>query len=197
MLFPTGIAFGDEASLRLFHFVNPDWVDATAPGSPDISNNIICGSVTSLSPFAILEPAIQIQPFAAFHARVEIEDERHERKFEVKATFILGANSNGIYPLTEEVSFQVGAFSWTIPAGSFTQEKKGRFKRDKKERFKFEGVINGVALEAVIRPLGGGRFEFKAEGEGADLRGTANPVQVSLTIGDDGGDMITVRAKFE
>ena len=58
-------------------------------------------------------------------------------------------------------------------------------------------MINGVALEAVIRPLGGGRYEFKAEGEGAALPGTANPVQVSLTIGDDGGNMITVEAKFE
>lgn len=39
-------------------------------------------------------------------------------------------------------------------------------------------------------------FEFKAEGEGADLTGTVNPVTVSLTIGDDGGSA-TVEAEFE
>ena len=68
--------------------------------------------------------------------------------------------------------------------------------QDKKGRLKFEGVIGGVALEAVLRPLGGGIYEFKAEGENANLTGTANPVPVELKIGDDSGN-ITVNAEFE
>jgi len=52
----TGLTFeGDESNLKLYHFVNGDWADETL--SIDIVNNIICASVTSLSPFVILAPA--------------------------------------------------------------------------------------------------------------------------------------------
>jgi hypothetical protein len=52
----TGIAFDNEAALRLFHF-EPTPLDVTV--SLDTTTNIICGRVTSLSPFAILEPALE------------------------------------------------------------------------------------------------------------------------------------------
>lgn len=134
-------------------------------------------------------------PFAAFDAKVEIED----GEFELKGTFTLGSGSDGIDPLTEDVAFQVGTFSTTIPAGSFKFRpaepgKKG--KPGKPDRWTFEGVIDGVELEAKITDLGGGSFEFKAEGEGADLTGTVNPVTVGLTIGNDGGSTM-VEAEFE
>jgi hypothetical protein len=47
-----------------------------------------------------------------------------------------------------------------------------------------------------ITQLGGGTFQLQAEGEGASLTGTANPVTVSLTIGDDGG-RTAVKANFQ
>ena len=137
---------------------------------------------------------IVIVPLAAFAAEVEITlgPLANDDEFEVEGTFTLGAGSNGINPLTEIVSLQLSGggatFSTTIPAGSFTQDEEGRFK--------FQGVISGVALEVVIRPLGGGSFEFEAEGEGADLTGTVNPVTVKLTIGNDGGST-AVMAEFE
>lgn len=57
----TGIAFGgNEANLRLFHHHGSSWVDATV--SQDIANNIICASVTSLSPFAIFAPESDTTP---------------------------------------------------------------------------------------------------------------------------------------
>ncbi len=52
----TGTVVGNEPALRLFHF-QPNPTDVTV--SLDTVNNIICGRVTTLSPFAILEPAIQ------------------------------------------------------------------------------------------------------------------------------------------
>jgi len=171
------ITFNNVASLKLFHFVDPNWVDATV--SLDTATQIICGRVTSLSPFAIFEPADQ--PFAAFHARIEIEHERHKREFEVKGTFTLGAGSNGINPLTEDVTLEVGAFTATIPAGSFRRHGHGTFK--------FEGVAGGARLEVKIQARGGNRFEFKAEGKGAQV-GTATPVTVRLAIGDDAGSTV-------
>ncbi len=44
-----------------------------------------------------------------------------------------------------------------------------------------------MKLDASIRPARNGAFEFEVETEGANLKGFANPVTVSLTIGDDGG----------
>lgn len=120
-------------------------------------------------------------PFKAFRAEADIDPgpRAHDDEFDVKAMFTLGTGSNGINPTTEDVVLHLGNFAITIPAQSFRQDKKGRFK--------FEGVIGRVELEAKITPLGGNRFEFKAEGEGARFRGTANPVVVEFIIGDDGG----------
>ena len=49
----SGVSFIDESNLALFHFENGAWVDVTS--SLNTVDNIICGSVTSLSPFAIFE----------------------------------------------------------------------------------------------------------------------------------------------
>ncbi len=122
-------------------------------------------------------------PFAAFAAKVVITlglANANNDAFDLKATFTLGAD-NSIAPLTEDVHLQVGTFFTTIPAGSFTLDKKGRFK--------FDGVIGGVSLEAKITPLGPKSFEFKAQGQFADLTATVNPVTVGLTIGNDGGSI--------
>jgi len=179
--------FSNEASPTLFHFQNPNWVDVTV--SRNIATRTICSSVNSLSPFAIFEPEIQIQPFAAFHAGVEIEDERDEREFKVKGTFTLGAGSDGIHPDTEVATLKVGTFSATIPAGSFRRDGHGTFK--------FEGDVGVARLKVKIQARGGNRFEFKAEGKGADLTGTTSPVVVTLTIGNDGGNTIRVKAKLD
>jgi hypothetical protein len=130
------------------------------------------------------------QPFSAFNLKVEIDIEDGE--IDMMATFTLGAGSNGLDLLKETVSLEVkggtGAYSVAIPAGSFKKDGSGRFT--------FQGTINKVKLEASIRPLRDGAFEFEVETEGANLKGFANPVTVSLTIGDD-GSVSAVRAKIE
>jgi hypothetical protein len=87
------------------------------------------------SPFATGDGAISVAitpevPFAASFAKLEIEA-RHRPGFELKEFFTLGTNSNGINPVTENVTLQIGTFSVTIPAGSFEQ--------DPNRRFEFEG----------------------------------------------------------
>jgi sugar lactone lactonase YvrE len=49
----SDLTVGDELNLRLFHFEGGAWVDTTV--SLDTTNDIICGSATSLSPFAVFE----------------------------------------------------------------------------------------------------------------------------------------------
>jgi len=119
--------------------------------------------------------------FSAFNAGGEIEGS----EFEIQGGFTLGTGSNGIHPLTEGVVLQLGTFSVTIPSGSFKSARGGSYK--------FEGTIDGLAVEIYIAPVGTNRYTFTAEGSGASLTGTVNPVSVALTIGDDNGTT-TVRA---
>jgi hypothetical protein len=59
----SGISYGNESNLRLFHQTDSGWEDVTDPGYPDTVNKIICGTVDSLSAFAMLEPAYQFVGF--------------------------------------------------------------------------------------------------------------------------------------
>jgi len=117
-------------------------------------------------------------PFATSFAKLEITA-GPPPGFDLNESFTLGANSNGINPVTENVTLQIGPFSVTIPAGSFQLNPNGRFA--------FQGVINGVSMQVQIVPLGNKMFTFKAQGTGVDLTGLFNPVTVVLTIGDDTG----------
>lgn len=49
----TGLNPNRENNLKIFHWVEPDWIDATS--SLDTENNIICGTVNSLSWFAVAD----------------------------------------------------------------------------------------------------------------------------------------------
>jgi hypothetical protein len=51
----TGIAFGNEVSLRLLHFDGVGFADVTT--SLDTTNDVICGRSTTLSPFVVVERA--------------------------------------------------------------------------------------------------------------------------------------------
>jgi hypothetical protein len=130
-------------------------------------------------------------PFATFDFKkmdIDIED----GEIDMLATFSLGAGSKKFDLGKEAVSLQVtggaGAYSVTIPAGSFKPEKSGEYK--------FRGSINRVKLDASIRPARGGAFEFEVETEGANLRGFSNPVTVRLAVGDNGGSKV-LKAEIE
>ncbi len=117
-------------------------------------------------------------PFSALAAKLDISV-GPPSNFDLNSSFTLGAASNGINPLTENVTFQIGAYSVTIPAGSFTKNNKGAYV--------FEGTINGVSIQVRINPTGGNSYTFQAEGSGANFSGITNPVTVNLKIGNDAG----------
>jgi hypothetical protein len=122
-----------------------------------------------LIPFATLAPKVTIL----------LGSGTNDDTFDLTATFTLGATSDSIFPLTEDVKLQVGAFSTVIPAGSF-QAHNGQ------GRFEFDGVIGGVTLEVLITPSGRAGYKLSAKGEGANLAGSTLPLQVGLTICNDG-----------
>jgi uncharacterized delta-60 repeat protein len=67
----TGFPFSDETLMRLFHFVNAMWTDITT--SLDTIDDVICGVTTSLSPFAVLEPANTLAPVLKLPADIKTE----------------------------------------------------------------------------------------------------------------------------
>jgi DNA-binding beta-propeller fold protein YncE len=123
-------------------------------------------------------------PFASSLAELEIAKDR----FDLKESFTLGTNSNGINPVKENVTLQIGTFSVMIPAGSFFRLLEGGFA--------FEGVINGVTFEVQIVPLGNNIFTFKAVGTDVDLTGLTKPVTVVLTIGINSGATTVIIPSF-
>jgi len=116
------------------------------------------------------------------HARMKFHEEQgpgHD-SFRVAGDFTLDTHSNGIDPLTENVTLEIGSLALTIPGGSFTQTGP---------HFNFQGTIDGVAVSFSLRPHGPSRFRFNAEGDGADLSVTSVPLTVGLIIGDDRGSI--------
>ena len=128
--------------------------------------------------------------FAAFDAKLEIDIEDGE--IELTATFTLDADSNKFDLAEDSVKVQLaggsGSYTVTLPPGSF--------KPDSNEALRFRGTIEGVKLLASLVVLRGGAFELELVSEGANLRGMANPVAVTLQIGDNGASR-SLRAKIE
>jgi YVTN family beta-propeller protein len=170
----------------------------------DTATNQVTATLTGFaSPTGVgIIPPASIQPFQAFNVagldirlRDESERRQHETRrgdsFAVRAEFVLNRDEKvGFDPDTQPVTLQVGPFTTTIPAGSFTRHGEHH-----DGVFRFEGATNAARLEIEIRPKTSLRYEFHAKATGANLMGVSNPVQVALRIGDEAG-AAQVRAHF-
>jgi YVTN family beta-propeller protein len=156
------------------------------------SNTVVdtINSVAGASAISIIPPP-QGVPFLSFNARLDINLGRKPTRdtFDLGSSFILSGTANHEIHLDHEpVKLQVGPFSASIPAGSF--------RRHEDRSYTFEGVIEGVRLEAKVELTGSLRYTFHAEARGANLSGIKNPVQLSLGIGNDAG-LTSVKARFD
>ncbi|TLD41041.1 MAG: Cell surface protein [Candidatus Jettenia ecosi] len=116
-------------------------------------------------------------------AKMKLGPQANDDNFDMWSTFVLGDASDGIDLLSDDIYLQVGTLSISIPSGSF--------KNNKNKHFKFKKIINGVALQLTIVPSFNKKsFEFKAEVKHANLTGTADPINMQFTIGNDGGSTI-------
>jgi hypothetical protein len=106
--------------------------------------------------------------------------------FELTGSFAPGPTSDGIDPVSEEVTLTIGDAPIDIPAGSFQRTRRGAFR--------FEGVIGGAAISVRITPQAGG-YLLAAQGEGLDLSGATRPVTIALTIGNDAGSTTATRPR--
>jgi 6-phosphogluconolactonase len=135
---------------------------------------------TGSGPFSVV--VTPLVPFAASSATLTTTT-GSPPTFDLNESFTLGANSNGIDPVTEKITLKIGTLSVTIPAGKFTQMPDGTFA--------FNGTIKGVSYNITIVPLGNNQFQLTAAGTGVDLSKLGKRVTTVLTIGIDTG---TVKA---
>jgi YVTN family beta-propeller protein len=144
----------------------------------DTATNMVVATIPGGgSQIAIVPPPPGV-PFLAFGAHAAINFGRGEFAFHSHFT-LSSTDGNGIDPIAEPVKVQVGTFSTTIPPHSFIKRSDGTWI--------YAGVIDGVIVEAQIRPTGTLRYAVAIWAKGAKLAGSENPIQVSLIIGGDSG----------
>jgi YVTN family beta-propeller protein len=113
-------------------------------------------------------------------AEIELSGAARPAWFEVTTRFKLSADSDGIAPLKESVTLQLGSSTITIPAGALHGSRNG---------FNFSGKIGAVYLTAELKILNKDDYRFTANGSGIDLTGTSIPINVGLIIGNDQGSV--------
>jgi Concanavalin A-like lectin/glucanases superfamily len=126
------------SSLKFGHRGNP----SDTPGSVDVREFFLNGGIDEVELFvgrALSDAEIQSifnagtarkckgVPFKAFSAdtKIRLEPQPNQQTFKLISKFLAGSESDGIDPLNEAVSFKVGTFSATIPAGSFRPDGDG------------------------------------------------------------------------
>jgi YVTN family beta-propeller protein len=188
---PQGVAVTPDGKHA---YVTNDVLSGTVSVIATASNTVVATVPVGFFPVAVgIIPPPPGVPFLAFNAKLAIDLDRKPRedRFELQSHFTLSSTAPGIHPHGEPVTLQVGTFSITIPPGSFRRHEDEHEVGDEHENedgsFTFHGVIDGVRLEALIKRTGTLRYAFHAEAKGANLAGTKNPEQVSLTIGGDSG----------
>jgi len=113
-------------------------------------------------------------------ARIDLDRAARDTWFEITTRFKLNKNSDGIVPLKENVTLQLGSSNITIPAGALHSSRKG---------FIFIGKIGTVWLTAELKKLNQGEYRFIANGRGVNLTGTSIPINVGLIVGNDQGNV--------
>jgi len=125
-----------------------------------------------------------VTAFSAFTPSLTITSA--SQSFRATGFFTLGTGG-AISPTTQPLTLVLGRFLVTIPAGSFSMTRPGVFV--------FQGSVNGVPLAAQLTQLGTNRYNFQISGAGAPDLPSANPVDVRLAIGSNGGSA-SVNATF-
>jgi DNA-binding beta-propeller fold protein YncE len=157
----------------------------TAIGQMTISRDggllaIITDHGLSLVPTGV----VHVVPFATFSAHVSLDIHEDSNAssptdaFLAEGRFTLGTASNGINLVAHQLNFQIGAFSFSIPSGSFRASQGG---------FHFAGKVADYDVRAQITPEARGGYGFALRVKGVNLAGSVLPLTMALAIGDNAG----------
>jgi hypothetical protein len=103
-------------------------------------------------------------------------------KFNYVGTFTLGQGSNGINPLTEFVSINLGPLSCAFEPGSFKKGSGG---------FTGSGTFGGVKVAVVLTPVATKKYSVSVSGSPSPSFPSQVPVQI--LVGDDSASTVVAR----
>jgi hypothetical protein len=121
-----------------------------------------------------------LKPFASFvpSLRLAMKPGAKDGTFTLSGAFGLDAASDGVNPAEEAVTLQVGDYTTMIPAGSFKSNKAGKYVYNK--------ILPEITLIITITPFGGANYSFAATAKATDLTRKVIPIEVGLSIGNEG-----------
>jgi uncharacterized repeat protein (TIGR03803 family) len=184
----SAIAFDNPAAARLFHYEVTAWVDRTI--SVDLASRVICGRVSSLSPFAILEPVVPaLTGRMSGEGAIADGDARHRFEFEV-AELQRGSER--------------GRLCYSVAHGAAERDRTGRFEATTIAAVKFwdDPAIRkrheAPAADSVVfsgrgawNGADGYSFEVRATDAGEPGRGRDT---FAITIRDPDGVVVSTAA---
>jgi YVTN family beta-propeller protein len=145
--------------------------DSTVSEIATASNTVVATISVGGGPIGLDTTDLTV-PFAQFSIEQLIIN---QQGFHEEGTFTLGALSNGIDPIHKPVKLTIGSFSLSIPPLSFRQVGGN-------DHFVFQGTVHGVQVEFNLEAN-----RYVVNVHGPDLTGQPNPVEASLTIGNNTG----------
>jgi len=92
----SGLTLGQETGIRLFHLENGTWMDVTDSGYPDLVNHVVCGTVTSFSPFVVMFPPDSTPPVITWISEIEDGDTFHFGFVPAAPTCVATDNGSGM-----------------------------------------------------------------------------------------------------
>jgi|GEM_PF-1264793 len=135
----------------------------------------------TLNPTEIQDLYLQTpqKPFASFVPSLSLtmKPGAKDDTFKLTGTFGLDVASDGVNPAKEIVALQVGDYTTTIPVGAF-KLKFGKYVYTK--------ILPEITLSITITPSGGANYSFIATAKATDLTRKAIPIEVGLSIGNEG-----------
>jgi hypothetical protein len=101
----------------------------------------------------------------------------------VNGSIVLNYNTDGIDPMTQDLKVNIGSYTLTIPKGSFFGIPVGTG-----YHYIYYSMINNAHVLVHLREDEQDTYTFFVQITHIDLSGTANPVVISLSIGNDSGE---------
>jgi DNA-binding beta-propeller fold protein YncE len=165
-------------SLPLGDTVGSTFPTVSGTGHMAISGDGSLVAVITDHGVSLVQPnPVSFVQFTKFDSSVLLDTDRlaGSGMLRVQGYFVPAASSS-IDLANQGFTLNVGAYSITIPAGSFSRDN-GRF------------VFHTNMLSVTVLPGYGGSYEFEVAANGVTLNGSALPILVTLAIGTNEGSV--------
>ena len=165
-------------SLPLGDTVGSTFPTVSGTGHMAISDDGSLIAVITDHGVSLVQPnPVSFVQFAKFDSSVFLDTDRPGRSARLRVGgYFVPAAADGVDLAIQNFTLNVGAYSITVPAGTFSRDK-GRY------------MYQTEMLSVTVRPGNGGGYEFEVAANGVTLNGSALPILVTLAVGTNEGSV--------